>query len=139
MTTTTPTPTVWAGLSYVDAPSAIRFLVDVLGFTETLVVPGENGREIVHAELRWPEGGGVMLGSHDEANELMPTKPGMSSVYVVTDDPDRVHERCVAAGAEIAREMREEDYGSRGFVVRDPEGGVWSFGTYRGAPEPAAE
>ena len=37
-----------------------------------------------------------------------------------------------AAGAEIFSPLRDEDYGSRGFGVRDPEGNLWAFGTYRG-------
>jgi uncharacterized glyoxalase superfamily protein PhnB len=40
--------------------------------------------------------------------------------------------RATAAGAEVVRELRYEDYGSLGFTVRDPEGNLWSFGTYRG-------
>ena len=28
--------------------------------------------------------------------------------------------------------MRDEDYGSTGFSVRDPEDNIWSFGTYGG-------
>jgi uncharacterized glyoxalase superfamily protein PhnB len=27
-----------------------------------------------------------------------------------------------------------DDYGSRDFAARDPEGNRWSFGTYRGEP-----
>jgi uncharacterized glyoxalase superfamily protein PhnB len=27
-----------------------------------------------------------------------------------------------------------QDYGSREFTARDPEGNHWSFGTYRGEP-----
>ena len=27
-------------------------------------------------------------------------------------------------------ELTDTDYGSRDFSVRDPEGNVWSFGTY---------
>ena len=38
-----------------------------------------------------------------------------------------------AAGAELVRELRDEDYGSRGYTARDPEGNLWSFGTYRPA------
>jgi uncharacterized glyoxalase superfamily protein PhnB len=34
----------------------------------------------------------------------------------------------------IMREMRDEqEYESRGFTARDPEGVIWSFGTYAGA------
>lgn len=28
--------------------------------------------------------------------------------------------------------LKDEEYGSRGFTVRDPEGNLWSFGTYGG-------
>jgi uncharacterized glyoxalase superfamily protein PhnB len=53
-------------------------------------------------------------------------------VYIVCDDPDSLFERATGAGAEVVRGLRDEDYGSRGFTVRDPEGNLWSFGTYRG-------
>ena len=126
-----PVPTVWPCVNYRDAHAAITFLTDVLGFRSTIVVP--DGDTVAHAELRWPEGGGVMLGSADrEGNEFSRHATGCASLYVVTDDPQAVHDRAVAAGAEIVREMRDEDYGSRGFSARDPEGNLWSFGTYRG-------
>ena len=78
------------------------------------------------------EGGGIMLGSTSDDNEFSRRKPGMSSIYVVTDAPDALFDRATAAGAEVVRGLRDEDYGSRAFTVRDPEGSIWSFGTYRG-------
>ena len=59
--------------------------------------------------------------------------PGNDAVYVVCDDPDALFARATAAGAEVVRGLVDEDYGSRGFTVRDPEGNLWSFGTYGGA------
>jgi uncharacterized glyoxalase superfamily protein PhnB len=53
---------------------------------------------------------------------------------VVTDAPDALHDRAVAAGAEVFQPLHDTDYGSREFSVRDPEGNRWSFGTYRGEP-----
>jgi uncharacterized glyoxalase superfamily protein PhnB len=53
---------------------------------------------------------------------------------VVTDEPDALHDRAVAAGAEVVAPLHDTDYGSRDFAVRDPEGNLWSFGTYRGEP-----
>jgi uncharacterized glyoxalase superfamily protein PhnB len=58
--------------------------------------------------------------------------PGRSQgLCVHVDDPDMHHGRAVAAGARIVQELRDEDYGSRGYMARDPEGHVWYFGTYR--------
>ena len=52
-------------------------------------------------------------------------------VYLVTDDVDAHCERARAAGAEITMEPRDTDYGSRDYLALDPEGNVWSVGTYR--------
>jgi uncharacterized glyoxalase superfamily protein PhnB len=45
-----------------------------------------------------------------------------------------VHDRAVAAGAEITRELNSPPYGGHEFGLKDPEGNGWSFGSYRGAP-----
>lgn len=127
-------PTIWPTLVYTDAPAAIDFLTEAFGFEATLVVPNEEDPSVVeHAQLRWPEGGGVMLGSADrDGNPFSRRPPGSGSCYVVTDRPDELHDRALAAGAELFHPLRDEDYGSRGFSVTDPEGNIWSFGTYRG-------
>lgn len=124
---------VWPTLTYRDAPAAIRFLVDAFGFRETAVYTGQAPDVVVHAELRWPGGGGVMLGTHRPDSVLADLPPATGSIYIVTDQPDALYERAVAAGATVVREPRDEDYGARGFSVRDPEGVIWSFGTYGGA------
>ena len=134
--TTTNTPTVWPALTYKDAEAALRFLTEAFGFEETLVVRGEegDGRAIHHAEMKWPSGGGIMFGSprpRGDENEIFPEGP--VSIYVVTDEPDALLERATKAGADIALGIKDEDYGSRGFTARDPEGNLWTFGTYRGA------
>ncbi|MCW7987565.1 glyoxalase [Streptomyces platensis subsp. clarensis] len=133
---TTPAPQVWPTLRARDARALIRFLVDAVGFEET-VVHGE-GERVEHAQLSWPEGGGIMLGSVKEAeDDRWPLRPGTFGGYVVTDRPDELCARARAAGAEIIAEPADTDYGSREFGVRDPEGNLWSFGTYRGEPRKA--
>ena len=129
-----PPKDVWACVNYVDARAAIRFLVEGLGFVSTATYTDpDDESSVVHAELRWPEGGGIMLGTANrEDSEFSRTPTGVASVYVVTDDPHPILDRAVAAGATVMRGMHDEDYGSTGFSVRDPEGNIWSFGTYRG-------
>ena len=134
MTDKTPAPQVWPTLRAHNARALIRFLVDALGFEETAVY-GEGDR-VDHAELSWPPGGGIMLGSVPDSNtdDNWALTPGGFGAYVVTDEPDALFARATAAGAEILTELHDTDYGSRDFAVRDPEGNRWSFGTYRGAP-----
>jgi uncharacterized glyoxalase superfamily protein PhnB len=120
-----------------DARALIRFLVDSFGFEETVVYG--DGDRVDHAQLSWPPGGGIMLGSvrEDDASEAGATHPGTFGAYVVTDEPDALYERARAAGAEIISGPHDTDYGSRDFAARDPEGNRWSFGTYRGEPRKA--
>ncbi len=133
MTADAPAPQVWPTLRAHDARALITFLVDAFGFEETAVY-GEGSR-VDHAELSWPPGGGIMLGSvRDDADDPWALRPGTSGAYVVTDDPDALHARAVAAGAQITRKPFDTDYGSRDFAARDPEGNLWAFGTYRGQP-----
>jgi uncharacterized glyoxalase superfamily protein PhnB len=56
--------------------------------------------------------------------------PAGGAIYATVDDPDALCERARAAGAEIVRGPEDMDYGSREFSARDPQGLLWSFGTY---------
>ncbi|GAA2403600.1 VOC family protein [Streptomyces glaucosporus] len=128
-----PAPRVWPTLRARDARALIRFLTDAFGFEATTVVA--DGDSVHHAELAWPEGGGIMLGSvRGGDGDPWPLEPGSFGAYVVTDDPDKLFERARGAGAQVVRAPYDTDHGSRDFTVRDPEGNRWQFGTYRGAP-----
>ena len=130
----TPAPTVWPAFQADDAPALIDFLVDVVGFRRTAVYT--DGDLVAHAQLDWPEGGGVMLGSRRDSS---PVHPGLASVYVVTDHVDEVLARVQdAPGVTVTRELEDTDYGSHEFGMTDPEGNFWSFGTYRGEPSDPA-
>lgn len=125
-----PTPTVWGTFQARDARAMIDFLT-ALGFAPTAVYADPDDPATVHhAQLDWPEGGGVMFGT--SKHEDWSLQPGTAGFYVVSADPREVHARAVKTGAEIIREPAETDYGSFEFALRDPEGNQWSFGSYRG-------
>lgn len=130
-TKTAPAPTVWPTLQARDARALIDFLVDTVGFVRTAVY--EDGDTVTHAQLDWPEGGGIMLGSHKPDGEWS-REPGTFGGYVVTDRVDDLYAQVKGAGARILRELADQDYGNREFSIVDPEGNLWSFGPYRGEP-----
>jgi uncharacterized glyoxalase superfamily protein PhnB len=79
----------------------------------------------------------VMLGSVVEseygARIRQPDEIGgfeTQSAYLVVSDADEVYARAKAAGAEIIIEIKDEDYGGRGFSCKDLEGHLWNIGTY---------
>ena len=127
--------TVIPCMRYRDAPAAIEWLCSTFGFERQLVVPNEDGT-IAHAQLGYGNGM-IMLGSiFDTAfGRLMkqPSEVGKAvtqSAYLVVNDADLVYGRALEAGAQIVLDIKDEDYGGRGFTCRDPEGHIWSIGTY---------
>lgn len=128
--------TVIPCLRYRDAPAAIEWLCKAFGFERHAVYPNESGG-IAHAQLSFGNGM-IMLGSVEadsawSAYMRQPDEIGgaeTQSAYLVVADADALYARASAAGARIAIEIHDEDYGGRGFGCQDPEGHFWYFGTY---------
>ena len=112
-------------LRYQDAKAAIDFLVNAFGLERHHITENDDGT-VAHAELTYGSGM-VMLGTA-RGDDRFAT--GRAVIYVVVDDPDAAHDQAKAAGATIVQELTDQDYGSREFAAEDPEGNVWSFGTY---------
>jgi uncharacterized glyoxalase superfamily protein PhnB len=119
----------WQTFSFRDADAMMRWL-GAVGFVEHATYRADDDPAVVvHAEWLWPGGGGIMFGS--QRPDGVVTNVGGSAAYLVTDDPDGVFDRAVAAGASVVRPMVDQDYGGRGGSVEDPEGNHWSFGSYQ--------
>ncbi|MFF6980669.1 VOC family protein [Streptomyces sp. NPDC008343] len=59
------------------------------------------------------------------------TAPVVPDLSVEVEDVDAVYAQVRASGAEIVRELREEEWGVRRFFVRDPNGRVVNVLTHR--------
>ena len=127
----TTAPRIYPTLRYDDCPAAIAFLTTALGF-DAVAVMEEDG-VVGHALLAY-DTGIVMLSSRTaEGNPLF--DHGTACLFVAVDDPDAHHDHAVSQGAEVVMELVDQDYGSREYAVRDAEGNVWVFGTYRPAAD----
>ena len=124
-------PCIYPTFRYRDPSAMIDFLCRAFGFA-VRVKYGE-GSEIQHAELELGSSI-IMLGAvrDDEYGAIVgvPGENAGKSIYVAVGDTDPIYAKAKAAGAAILREPYDTDYGSRDFMCRDPEGNVWSFGTY---------
>lgn len=123
-----------AFLTYDDAPAALDWLEQAFGFERASVHEGPDGT-IAHAELKLGDGM-IMLGAAVDNDLGLKTPRELGAVnqgvYLIVDDAiDAHYERAVAADAEVVRALHDTDYGSRDYIVRDPEGNLWSVGTYR--------
>ena len=102
--------TVWPCLVFEDCLGSIDFLVRAFGFVSTATYALEDEPTVVeHAELRWPEGGGIMCGSPGRDDSEFSKQPsGSGSLYVVTDHPDELcRPHPLAAGGELVRNLHD--------------------------------
>jgi uncharacterized glyoxalase superfamily protein PhnB len=129
---TTPLPSLYPFIRYEDPEAALKFLKAAFGCEERAVYRSKDGA-IGHAELTL--GHGLVMFGGDGGRMKMATSKQVpvknQGIYVVVTDPDALYARAKAAGAVILMELTDTDYGSRDFSALDPEGNVWSFGTYQ--------
>ncbi len=127
-------PTLYPVMRFRDAPAAIEFLKAAFDFREVQVLANEDGT-IAHAELSY--GPSILMLGSDREDPVMGSRAGQGWIYVAVQDADAHCQRARAAGAKIAVEPFDTDYGSRDYTAHDLEGNVWHFGTYRAAVETA--
>ena len=128
--------TIIPAMRYRDAPAAIDFLCRAFGFAKNAVYANPDGT-IAHAQLTLG-GGMIILGSVSNGSpysELIrqPDEIGgaeTQSPCIVVEDCDAVYKTAKEAGANIVMDIADMDYGGRAFSCRDPEGHLWSVGSY---------
>ena len=100
-----------------DMPRALAFYRDVLGFE----VLWQYGEPTVRA--------GVGRDGFDLQLDLPPEGArGPVSVYFHVDDVESYHAACSERGGALVRELGDQPFGLRDFVVEDPDGNHLGFG-----------
>jgi catechol 2,3-dioxygenase-like lactoylglutathione lyase family enzyme len=102
-----------------ERPADTRdFFVDLLGFEVAM----DLGWVVTVASPTNPSAQVTIVGNDDLA------APGIS---VEVDDVDSVHARAVQLGFEIAYPLRDEEWGVRRFMLREPSGTVVNVLSHR--------
>jgi uncharacterized glyoxalase superfamily protein PhnB len=128
--------TIIPALRYQDAPAMIEWLCKAFGFMRHAVYANDDGT-IAHAQLVLGNGM-IMLGSvnKDTPHSALIRQPDgpdwaeTQSPYIAVENCDAVYATAKAAGATMVFDITDQDYGGRGFTCRDPEGHLWSVGSY---------
>ena len=112
-------------LIYSDANAAVDFVKTAFGFTEHGVFKDEMGN-IIHAQLVLGKAL-VMINPfnpHTAFGKMLNIPRNLNGFN--TQTPYFIIEN----GAKIVMDIKDEDYGGRGYSCKDPEGNIWSFGSY---------
>ncbi len=119
-------------LTFKDARKAIEFYKQALGAVERFVVPGPDGKGVMHAEIQI--GDSIIM--IEEEHPGMPCKSvetlGGSPVnfYIYLENVDEAFSRALKAGAESRMAVEDMFWGDRMGTVRDPFGYSWNLATH---------
>ena len=112
------------------AARAIEFYQQAFGATEVLRLSEPDGR-IGHAEILIGGARIMLADEYPECGILGPQSLGGTSVslHLTVPDVDAFARQAVAAGAKLAKPIKDEFYGERGGKLEDPFGHVWQVMT----------
>ena len=123
-------------ISYKNPEKAVQFLKDAFGFSEHSIYRDDKNN-IQHGELTLgnamimisPSNNAAEFGKHtrtpDEVGGYSTQTP-----YIIIEEIDAHYKKAKTANAEIILDIKDEDYGGRGYSCKDPEDNIWSFGSY---------
>jgi len=127
-----PLPQIYPAFRYRQALKMMDWLCAAFGFSVRAKYLA--GEDLAHGELALGNSIVMLAQARDDEHARRVGDPGSGggkSIYVAVADVETAFERAKSAGATILQAPVDRDYGSREFSCADPEGNVWSFGTYR--------
>jgi uncharacterized glyoxalase superfamily protein PhnB len=108
-------------LTYADVEAATAWLVEVLGFTERVVIgPGHR------AQLGYGDGS-LIVADTGSARAIPSDKEVSASVMLRVDDAAALWERAREHGATPLNPPTDHPYGERQCSFRDPGGHLWTL------------
>lgn len=115
-----------------DARKAIEFYKRAFGAQELFVMPGPDGKGVMHAEIRI--GNSIIMMGEEHPQEACKSAETIGgspvSFYLYLDNVDEAFRVAVAAGAEVRMPVEEMFWGDRTGTVQDPFGYSWSLATH---------
>jgi PhnB protein len=107
-----------------DGHALLDFLGRALGAETFGVMPGPDGKGVMHAAVRVGEGWVFV----SDASEF--AKPTQGNLFLYVPDVDAVFARAVAAGATALVPVATMFWGDRWGMIADPFGNVWQLATH---------
>ncbi len=125
--------TLQAYLTIDGAAAAIEFYKAAFGAEEVRRVPADDGRRLMHAEIRVFGQSVLMSDAFPEYGNIQsPTALGGTTFNMIASlearpDVDAAIAKAEKAGATVVMPASDQFWGARFGMVRDPFGHLWAF------------
>ena len=120
---------------YRNPPAAIDWLCTALGFRKHSIIEEKDGH-FLRAHLTIGNAMIAVFPVRETGLDRLLKQPDevggseTQTCYFFVPDTDTHYRTARNAGAEILIDLADDGHGGRGYSCRDPEGHIWSFGTY---------
>jgi len=115
-----------------DARKAIDFYKQAFAARERYVMPGPDGKGVMHAEMMI--GNSIIMMGEEHPNESCRSAETIGgspvSFYIYLENVDEAFGRAVAAGATVRMPLEEMFWGDRAGTVQDPFGYSWTLASH---------
>ena len=118
-------------LVFKDTRKAIRFYEKAFGAKEMFLMPGPDGKSVMHADMTIGDSHFMMSDEHPQMNCTSAETLGNSPVgfYLYFEDADAAYKRAVDAGATSQMPVQDAFWGDRMGNLKDPFGYSWTVAT----------
>lgn len=121
-----------------DVRRAMEFYRRAFGAEERFVMPGPDGKGVMHAELRI--GNSIIMMGEEHPQEACKSAETIGgspvSFYIYLENVDEAFGTALAAGAEARMPVQDMFWGDRAGTVQDPFGYSWTLATHTKDPTP---
>lgn len=115
-----------------DSRRAIEFYRNAFGAEELFIMPGPDGKGVMHAEIRI--GDSIIMMSdenpHDPCKSAESLGGSPISFYLYVEQVDEAFAQAINAGAISMMHVQEMFWGDRIGAVKDPFGHNWTLATH---------
>lgn len=120
-------------VSFKNARKAIDFYKKIFGATERMVMPGPDGRGVMHAEIQIGDSIFMMGDENPQRNNKSAESLGISPVsfFLYVTDVDASFKKAVEEGCSEEMPLQDMFWGDRAGTVKDPFGYVWMIATHK--------
>jgi len=115
-------------LSARDAAAQIEFYKQAFGAEEVARMPADDGKRLMHAHIRVAGNALLMSDCFPEYGYPFKEPQGVTLHIQLTENPQALFDRAVAAGCEVTMAMEVQFWGDRYGQLKDPFGFAWSIG-----------
>jgi PhnB protein len=115
-----------------DASKAIEFYKNAFGAQERFVMPGPDGKGVMHAEIQIGNSIIMMGEEHPQQSCKSAETAGGSPVsfYIYLEGVERAFVKAVEAGAKVVMPVADMFWGDRAGTLQDPFGYSWTLATH---------